>query len=747
MPINYHPFAFFVFMNSPRIFICLLAFAGTFFLSCKNASPESDKIVTGHEQMVQILDSIARNADPAKCYNLNAKMVSQLEPQVAALSDPSQRAMGMFKLSEQYLYAGQTERATMTLTQLSQMLGNNITENYKPIFEFLALSYLRLGEQQNCIDKHNAESCIIPIQGKGVYDLPSGPENAIRIYEQILEKFPDDLDSRWLLNIAYMNLGKYPDGVPAKYRIPPSAFRAQGNIRFQDVAIPLGVDMKGLAGSVCMDDFDNDGDLDLFTTSYGLNQQARYFENTGKDGFKDKTSEAGIGGIISGLNTIHADFDNDGDRDIFILRGGWLDGGTHPNSLLRNNGNGTFRDVTIEAGLLSFHPTQTAAWADYDGDGWLDLYIANESKRGKTSHPNELFHNNGDGTFTELAAQLNVNLEGFFKAAVWGDINNDQLPDLFLSNLVGPNQLLVNRGGESPETWKFESISEKAGITNPIQSFPAWFFDYNNDGLDDVLVCGYQMDRQGRAIPEFIAEVLGTPSDSDVLRLYKNNGDETFTDVHQTTGLHKVNLAMGCNFGDLDNDGWTDFYLGTGIPDLRGLIPNRMFRNNNGKNFEELTMNGFGHLQKGHGVAFGDVDNDGDQDIYQVMGGAYEGDLANNILFENPGSDGHWISIDLKGNDSNRDAIGARIAVTINTPSGKRTVYARVNTGASFGSASLRQEIGLGNATSIESIEIIWPKPGTEPALFTDIPLDAHIRIEEGLEKVSVLDLKPIQFL
>jgi hypothetical protein len=731
--------------------ILTLVFLASFLWMCNDAPSPIKKAgqtaANGHERMVQLLDSIARNADPNSCYNLNSKMAAQYEAQLASITDPNQRVVGQFKVAEQLLYAGKTERATMILSEISQLIGDEITPGTKPIFDYLALSYLRLGEQQNCIDKHTAESCILPIQGEGVYSLPSGPENAIKVYKRILEQYPNDLDSRWLLNIAYMNLGQYPQNVPPQYLIPTKVFQNKGNIRFKDIAIPLGLDLTGLSGGVCMEDFDQDGDLDLFMTSYGLTDPCHYFENKGDGTFTEKTHEANLDGIVSGLNTLHADYDNDGDRDILVLRGGWLDGGTHPNSLLRNNGDGTFTDVTIEAGILSFHPTQAASWADYDGDGWLDLYIANESKRNQTPHPNELYHNTGDGTFSNVAAALKLNLTGFFKAVVWGDINNDQRPDLYLSNLSDYNLLLVNRGGTAPDQWAFENISEKAGVGNPLRSFPSWFFDYNNDGYEDILVCGYIMASGTEALPDYINEILGKPSDADVIRLYRNNGDETFTDVHREAGLHKVNFAMGCNFGDLDNDGWIDFYLGSGIPDLRGLLPNRMFRNVQGKRFEELTMNGFGHLQKGHGVAFGDIDNDGDQDIYAIMGGAYEGDLGNNVLFENPGTQSHWLSVDLVGQTVNKDAIGGKIAVTVKQANGQsRTIYASVNTGGSFGAASLRQEIGLGDATEIQSVEISWPKSGTAHTILSGVPMDKHIRVSQGKDGFEVLDLKAIDF-
>lgn len=739
-------------MKQSRSFFCrvaalpLLLILLLFLNACQ--SDGSGKMADGHNRMIAILDSIAVNASPENCYHLNTKKAELIEAQMQTLP-PEQMVFALFKHAEQLVYAGKPEQATMELLDVIRQINDQLTPETKVVYEFLALSYLRLGEVQNCIENNTSESCIVPIQPGGYYTFKSGPENAIKVYMRILQAFPDDMSTRWLLNIAYMNLGQWPQGVPAAYRIPESLFQQRGPIRFKNIAPQLGVDTRGISGGVCIEDFDNDGDLDLFVTSYGLRDQCRYYRNNGDGSFTDRTQEANLTGIVSGLNTLHADYDNDGDRDILILRGGWLEGGTHPNSLLRNNGDGTFTDVTIDAGLLSFHPTQTADWADYDGDGWLDLFIGNETYPGGvgTQHPCELYHNNGDGTFTNVAAALHVDLIGFIKAVVWGDINNDQRPDLYMSDMTGYNKLLVNRGGTAPDQWLFEEIGAKAGVVNPVWSFPAWFFDYDNDGFDDILVTGYSFDLNQQAAGDILLELLGKPLKGDWMRLYHNNGNETFTDVHFAAGLDKQSFAMGSDFGDLDNDGWPDFYLGTGKPDLRSLIPNRMFRNIEGKKFEEITMNGFGHLQKGHGVAFGDLDNDGDEDIYEVMGGAYEGDLANNVLFENPGNANHWLQLSLVGKTCNRDAMGAKVAVRVTQSNGKpRTIYATCGTGASFGSGSLRLEIGLGQATRIESVEVHWPKAGLPATVYTDVPLNSHIRLTEGSTAVEVVPMKAFRF-
>ena len=197
-------------------------------------------------------------------------------------------------------------------------------------------------------------------------------------------------------------------------------------------------------------------------------------------------------------------------------------------------------------------------------------------------------------------------------------------------------------------------------------------------------------------------------------------------------GLDDVLLAMGANYGDLDNDGWLDVYVGTGLPRMNTLVPNRMYRNASDGSFQDVTTSGgFGHLQKGHGIAFGDIDNDGDQDVYAVMGGAFEGDTFPNALFLNPGHGRRWITLRLNGSDSNRAAVGARIRVEVDTPSGSRTIHALGGTGGSFGSSSLQQEIGLGDATAIRSLEITWPTSPPRVQILRDPPLDRILTVCE----------------
>ena len=208
--------------------------------------------------------------------------------------------------------------------------------------------------------------------------------------------------------------------------------------------------------------------------------------------------------------------------------------------------------------------------------------------------------------------------------------SHDGFPDLYASNYQKRSKLFKNNGNST-----FTDVTEKAGVPANPSNFPCWWFDYNNDGWEDIYVSAYQPYASMNSCREY----MGLPMDSTLFPcLYKNNGDGTFTNVRKETHIGYETFTMGCNFGDLDNDGWLDFYLGIGAPDYRAIFPNRMFHNNGGKFFEDCTISGgFGQLQKGHAIGFVDYDFDGDQDVYADFGGFYWGDVYENALYENPG--------------------------------------------------------------------------------------------------------------
>jgi hypothetical protein len=712
-----------------------LALVSTLLVAC-SILPSNER--SGTERMGARLREIAHNQDLTTNTYLNARRVGYLRSLDAPL-DPLAKLRSSVLLARELLRAGSTGEAIDELLRVQPEFEARKVQMNPTLDMLLGIAYMRLGEQENCLNEHNTESCLLPLSGAGIHTKKQGSRAAVSKFTAILERDPSDLTARWLLNIAYMTLGEYPDAVPDSWLVMPEIFESEYNLgRFIDIAPKLGLDLVSLAGGCVMDDFDGDGNLDLLISSWGLDQQLRYFRNNGNGGFDERTQEAGLEGITGGLHLIHADYDNNGYLDCLALRGAWQGkDGRHPNSLLRNSGNASFTDVTEAAGLFSMHPTQTAAWGDYDGDGWLDLFIGNESFRGEI-HPCELFHSNGDGTFTERASEVGVAVEGFVKGISWGDSDNDGDLDLYVSRLQGDNFLFRNDGAGTEGRWNFADIASAAGVTEPQESFPTWFWDYDNDGWLDLFVSGYHYNPDINA-GDVAADYLGLPTNAERARLFRNNGDGTFADLSKETRIHKVLYTMGCNYGDLDNDGFLDFYVATGSPSLRAVMPNRMFRNAEGRFFQDVTTSGgFGHLQKGHGVAVGDLDNDGDQDFYAVMGGAYTGDVSQNVLFENPGHGNRWVSLELEGVRSNRSAIGTRIAIEVETGAGQRTVYATVASGSSFGALSMRQEIGLGQATAIRSISITWPTTSTVQ-VFENVPLDRAFRVREGEEALIPL--------
>jgi hypothetical protein len=707
--------------------------------------------------MVQRLAAIAEGASPMHNEFMNSERLALLRQQElpTAVAD---RARVELRFAIQLLRAGESKEAAEHLQSLLALAEKN-PETLGTVFQSsvrssLAIAYLRLGEQENCIDHHTLDACLLPIRKAGIHRLQDGSRAAMKELATLLREDSGNLTNRWLFNIAAMTVGEYPAAVPEEWLIPAQVFASDYDIgRFDDVAGATGLASIGLAGGSVLEDLDGDGHLDVMVSSWGLKDTLHLFRNQRDGTFAETTSEAGLSGITGGLNLLHADYDNDGDVDILVLRGAWLGPvGSHPNSLLENRGLDTagrlvFEDVTEQVGLLSFHPTQTAAWADYDNDGWLDLFIGNESLPG-LSHPAELYRNKGPGddgmvTFTNVAREAGIEVGGYIKGAVWGDYDNDGWPDLYLSRLIGRNLLFHNEGALGQAT--FREVGRQAGVDEPGQSFPTWFFDYDNDGWLDLFTSGYMKSYfEGRAA-DVAADYLGLPVAMERPRLFHNQGPQadgtiTFTDVTAAAGLDHAFLAMGSNFGDLDNDGYLDFYLGTGAPDFRALVPNRMFRNAEGRFFQDVTTSGgFGHLQKGHGVSFGDIDNDGDQDILLVVGGAYSGDIFPNALFANPGHGNHWVTLRLEGVTSNRSAIGARLRLELETPQGRRQVYATVGTGGSFGSSSLQQEIGLGSATTIKTLEIRWPGGPTE--LLHDLLPDRVLRIREGILEAEEIRL------
>ena len=727
------------------VFVVAVLMAGT----CAAQTLTNDVRKPGTIRMANLLARVAREAQPMQNRFLSRGRVQALRNAIAGGPPLDKRLEMEFALGTELLQAGENEAALDQFAQLEKRVeqspGGWQRENKINVRLNQALAHLRMAEQRNCLSNHTSDSCILPIQGGGLHKWEDGSRRAIHVLTNLLAEVPDNLAARWLLNIAAMTVGDYPDKVPGRWLIPQSTFASDYDIkRFVDVAVPAGLADNQLSGGSVVEDFDGDGLLDVMVTSIGLQDQMRFYHNNGDGTFAERTQAAGLIGLTGGLNLLSADYNNDGHVDVFVLRGAWMqEEGRHPDSLLKNNGDGTFEDVTEAAGLLSFHPSQTGAWFDFDGDGWLDLFIGNESVPGGPAHPCQLYRNKRDGTFTDVAGAAGLAVRAYVKGVACGDYNNDGRPDLYLSILGRPNRLYRNDGPRSTNAepgggWIFTEVGAAAGVQYPMYSFPTWFFDYDNDGWEDLFVSGYKITGVG----DIAADYLGLPSKGERAKLYRNRGDGTFADVTAEAHLDHVLHTMGSNFGDLDNDGWLDFYLGTGDPDLLTIVPNRMFRNAEGRFFQDVTTSGgFGHLQKGHGVSFADIDNDGDQDIHEDMGGAFSGDIYPNVLYANPGHGNHWLKLQLVGVKANRAGIGARLKVTVARKEGERVIHRTVNTGGSFGCNPLRYEIGLGDATAIKSVEIRWPGSSTLQKV-TELELDRCYRVREGAGSPELVPLK-----
>ncbi len=601
---------------------------------------------------------------------------------------------------------------------------------YSVIF-YQGVTALRCGETENCVLCRGESSCILPIAKSALHKIPLGSRQAIAHCTEYLERFPEDLEVRWILNLAYMTLGEHPDRVDPRYLISLDRYAqsAEGLKKFTDVGEKAGVNRLNQAGGAIMDDFDGDGLLDIVVTAVDQAKPMAFYRNKGDGTFEDRTTAAKLDGQLGGLNCVQTDYNNDGFPDIFIPRGAWLPLhlATRP-SLLRNNGDGTFTDVTREAGLIEAANSISASWADFDNDGFLDLFLCCERQ------PNRLFRNKGDGTFEDVAARAGVTGGGVVcKGAAWIDIDNDGFPDLFLSNMTGPSRLFRNKRDGT-----FADVTEEFGVRGPATGFSCWAWDYDNDGWLDLFVTAYDGDTT-----DVVKGLMGQPHKAETSKLYRNVGGKGFQDVTAEAGLDAAFLTMGSNFADFDGDGYLDAYFSTGGPGLATLVPNRLFKNHGGRRFAEATVaTGTGHLQKGHGVACGDWRRTGDIDLFVELGGQVPGDQFHNVLFQNPGHGNAWLTVKLVGKKTNRPGIGARIKV-VTAAAEPLTVCRHVTSGSSFGANPLQQTIGLGKATGVAALEIHWPTSGTTQ-VFRDVPVNQAVEVTEFAATYRTLDWKPV---
>ena len=519
--------------------------------------------------------------------------------------------------------------------------------------EVLGVGYLHKSEMDNDIYRNPGERCIFPMRPDLHYTQTAASAKAIEYFTKYLEPKARRSRSEMAAEPGVYDAGEIPVRRSAKIPDASVAFGSGESIgRFIDVAPQAGLNLFAMASGVIVDDFENNGRFDVVTSTYNACEPMHFFHNNGDGTFTDQAAKAGLSDQLGvALNLMQTDYNNDGCTDILVLRGAWQPSNVaQRKSLLRNNCNGTFTDVTRESGLAKpATNTQTAVWADINNDGFLDLFVGNESG------PSQLFLNKGDGTFEDISHSAGIDRSAFIKGVAAADYDNDGYVDFYVSNRR--RKLSVPQQSQ----WNIYRNRQTGRREGAGRSFAAWFFDYDNDGWPDLFVNSFYA-----SIEETIETYLGLPHNAGTMKLYRNLGNGTFQDVTKETGLDKVFMPMGANFGDVDNDGYLDIYLGTGNPSYASLLPNVLLRNKEGQSFVDVTASsGTGELHKGHGVAFADIDNDGDEDIITSIGGAMPGDSHAFRLFENPGNGNDWINLKLVGVKANRAAIGARIKVAV----------------------------------------------------------------------------------
>ena len=505
-----------------------------------------------------------------------------------------------------------------------------------------------------------------------------------------------------------------------------------------------------LGASVAVADYDGDGLEDVFVTDSSVNGKNHLYHNDGHLSFSDVAVAAGVANGNDGENASAAalwfDYNNDGRPDLLVVRFGH-------NQLFENLGHGRFKEVTREAGLYRYLNAIKAIAFDYDHDGYVDLFVGCYFQPVNVFHPDTprffpenmetanngggviVFHNNGNGTFTDVTEKVGLRQSGWALDIGHGDANNDGWDDLYVADDFGTDRFFVNNGNGT-----FTDITKTAIGFDTKKGMNAEWGDFDNDGLLDIFVTNVTDDymREGNF-------------------LWHNNGNLTFTDVARETGTYNAGWGWGAKFFDYDNDGWLDLYVMNGwvsagsesyVPDifemlvkpgldladarnwppmgnksLSGYEKKRLFHNQHGQYFiEEAARHGLDSVRDGRGVAVADFDNDGRLDLFVANANA-EPYLYHNTL----PTGAHWIEFLLEGTRSNRSAVGAQVRLT----AAGQTRLQFVSGGNSFaGQSSNRVHFGLGAVTAVEKIEVRWPSGRKET--FTGLAADRLHHIVEG---------------
>jgi len=486
--------------------------------------------------------------------------------------------------------------------------------------------------------------------------------------------------------------------------------------------------VETMGGGVAVFDYDNDGRLDMFFTNGAKIDDPmpddkvpdksdrkywnRLYHQNADGTFTDVTEKAGLTGMSQNhydMGVAVGDYDNDGFEDLYVT-------GYGGNALYHNNGNGTFTDVTQKAGVAAGGWSASAGFFDYDNDGKLDLFVTRyvdwtfktnrycgEKKPGYRAycHPdnyegvtNILYHNNGDGSFTDVSTKAGIaKANGKGLGVSFADYDGDGFTDIFVANDSVQCFLYHNNGNG---TFSEVGLLAGVGFNEDGKTFAGMgtdFSDYDNDGNPDIVVTDLSNERY---------------------MLFRNNGDGTFRDSTNQSGIGAATLAFAgwsTRFFDYDNDGWKDIFVAQShvmdtiektSPNLRYMQPPLLLRNESGHFARIVPGDVFKIDWAGRGAAFGDIDNDGDIDIVVSNAGQYA-----YILRNDGGNRNHWLGIETIGKKSNRDGIGSRVKVVC---ASGLTQYFTVNTAIGYLSASdKRLLVGLGNDSSAKLVEIRWP--------------------------------------
>ncbi len=449
-------------------------------------------------------------------------------------------------------------------------------------------------------------------------------------------------------------------------------------------------------------DYDNDGDVDLFVTNHGgANYLYRNDGDTDSDGLPNFTDEAVAMGVDdptgNGLSAVFIDYDNDGDQDLYLTN---LGGNTLYENQLIETSSVSFVDVTGTAGIGDAGRAITTAWADYDNDGFLDLYITkhkNCNVAGDFQSQDHLFHNEGDGTFTDVTSYLCggastcFNVEGFGFAPGWFDYDNDGDQDLYLANdsngSVASNLLWRNDGSDGSGGWIFTDVSAASGTDFIANSMGLGIGDYDNDGHFDIAF-----------------------SDMGPANLLHNEGDGTFTDASGSSNVTALSdsLHWGTVFFDYNNDQWLDLYLAAGNTGAGGF-PNILLENQADGTFSDVSVSsGLDEAGRARNASIVDFDGDGFVDVFVGNFGGAPALFHNDSVGQ--GNSNHWLSITVEGTESNRDGIGTRIYAT----AGGVTMMRDITTGPTHGGGDYRAAyFGLGSETSA-TVTVNWPNGEVE---------------------------------